>query len=305
MTLAADQQDIQVGHWSYSGTASFLAFDGQQLESDTWYRVEVVWGQSMLETRLFASDGSTLLNSVVADIRRIPATSGGIGLASSGAGSVRQFDTFMLRPDGARTPWSWHRERPPELRTLEIYPGADLNRDGQCGLPDIDLLVFQVANGLFVPEYDLNLDGLLDLVDVEVWLAAAAVCHGLPRPYLFGDANLDGVVDGSDFGIWNANKFSLAAAWSRADFNADGFVDGSDFGIWNSHKFQSSYDARMSDDRFARWLKREPTLEDATVVRLLVRERVGGGDRSDFRGLGPDHVMATLALGRVHSTASA
>ena len=40
-----------------------------------------------------------------------------------------------------------------------------------------------------------------------------------------------------------------------------GLWTGSDFGIWNSHKFQSSYDARMSDDRFARWLKREPTLE--------------------------------------------
>ena len=131
----------------------------------------------------------------------------------------------MLRPDGAHAVVLASGETA-GAQDFGNLPSADLNRDGQCGLPDIDLLVFQVANGLFVPEYDLNLDGLLDLVDVEVWLAAAAVCHGLPRPYLFGDANLDGVVDGSDFGIWNANKFSLAAAWSRADFNADGFVDG-------------------------------------------------------------------------------
>jgi hypothetical protein len=47
-------------------------------------------------------------------------------------------------------------------------------------------------------------------------------------------------VDGSDFGIWNANRFSLNAAWCSGDFNADGGIDGSDFGIWNSFKFQSS-----------------------------------------------------------------
>ena len=253
MTLAADLQDIQVGHWYYSGTASFLASEGQQLESDTWYRLEVVWGQSMLETRLFASDGTTLLNTVVADTSGIPVTSGGIGLAGSGAGSVRQFDTFMLRPDGAHAVVLASGEVE-GARDFGNLPSADLNRDGQCGLPDIDLLVAHVANGWFVSDYDLNLDGVLNLIDVEVWLAAAAVCNGLPRPYLFGDANLDGVVDGFDFGVWNANKFTSAAAWSRADFNADGVVDGSDFGIWNSHKFQSSNDARVPAAGFVRWL---------------------------------------------------
>ena len=54
-----------------------------------------------------------------------------------------------------------------------------------------------------------------------------------------GDANGDGSVDGSDFGIWNANKFSSNANWSLGDFNGDGSVDGSDFGIWNTHKFTS------------------------------------------------------------------
>jgi hypothetical protein len=47
-------------------------------------------------------------------------------------------------------------------------------------------------------------------------------------------------VDGLDFVIWNANKFTSAAAWSAADFNADGVVDGQDFIIWNNHKFTSA-----------------------------------------------------------------
>lgn len=55
-----------------------------------------------------------------------------------------------------------------------------------------------------------------------------------------GDTNGDGVVDGSDFGIWNANKFTTGTRWNTADFNGDGNTDGSDFGIWNANKFTSA-----------------------------------------------------------------
>ena len=56
---------------------------------------------------------------------------------------------------------------------------------------------------------------------------------------LAGDANLDGTVDGSDFIIWNNNKFSSVAGWRNADFNGDKIVDGQDFLIWNTNKFTS------------------------------------------------------------------
>jgi hypothetical protein len=52
-----------------------------------------------------------------------------------------------------------------------------------------------------------------------------------------GDANGDGLVDGSDFGIWNSNKFLPGTTWTRGDFNHDGVTDGADFGIWNANKF--------------------------------------------------------------------
>jgi hypothetical protein len=55
-----------------------------------------------------------------------------------------------------------------------------------------------------------------------------------------GDANGDLVVDGSDFGIWNANKFLSGTNWTTGDFNGDGVTDGSDFGIWNAFKFTSA-----------------------------------------------------------------
>jgi hypothetical protein len=52
-----------------------------------------------------------------------------------------------------------------------------------------------------------------------------------------GDANGDGFVDGTDFGIWNSNKFTVGTDYTSGDFNCDGLTDGTDFGIWNSNKF--------------------------------------------------------------------
>ncbi len=54
-----------------------------------------------------------------------------------------------------------------------------------------------------------------------------------------GDANGDGFVDGSDFNIWNENKFTSGTDWLTGDFNSDGVTDGSDFNIWNENKFTS------------------------------------------------------------------
>jgi hypothetical protein len=53
-----------------------------------------------------------------------------------------------------------------------------------------------------------------------------------------GDANLSGCVDGTDFSLWNANKFtSGGVTWQQGDFNNDDVVDGSDFSLWNAYKF--------------------------------------------------------------------
>lgn len=57
--------------------------------------------------------------------------------------------------------------------------------------------------------------------------------------FLAGDANLDGIVDGDDFDIWNANRFSNQTGYRLGDFNGDKVVDVSDFNIWNASKTQS------------------------------------------------------------------
>ena len=121
-------------------------------------------------------------------------------------------------------------------------PDGDFNDDGLYDLRDIDDLMAEIASGGHHPAFDLTGDALVDLADRDAWLLEAGQVNlGPGRAYLLGDANLDGVVDGSDFSVWNGNKFTTVAAWSRGDFNGDGVVDGSDFSVWNSHKFTSSW----------------------------------------------------------------
>ena len=106
---------------------------------------------------------------------------------------------------------------------------------------DIDALVAEIAAGNHSPLFDLTGDGLVNLGDRDAWLAPAGEINlGPGRVFLVGDATLDGFVDVQDFNEWNANRFTIGAAWCRGDFNADGVVDVQDFNAWNKNKFQTS-----------------------------------------------------------------
>jgi hypothetical protein len=83
----------------------------------------------------------------------------------------------------------------------------------------------------------LDGNGVIDNRDVDEWLALAATGNGFLSPYRRGDLDLNGLVNESDFGLWNANKFTPSLMWDRGDVNGDGSVDGSDFGLWNANKF--------------------------------------------------------------------
>ena len=117
----------------------------------------------------------------------------------------------------------------------------DFNNDGLYNCSDMDLLEAAIDGGTYNAAFDVNGDLVLNSNDVFAWLTdAGELRFGTGRPFLPGDANLSGGVDGSDFGIWNANKFTSASNWCQGDFNQNGTVDGSDFGIWNANKFQAS-----------------------------------------------------------------
>ena len=126
------------------------------------------------------------------------------------------------------------------LRVTGTLKG-DFDNNGSFACADVDSLVATIVAGSNTASFDMTGDGLVNGADLTSWLRNAGA-RNLPNrhSYLLGDANLDGVVDGSDFGIWNSNKFTNQSAWCKGDFNANGAVDGSDFGIWNSNKFTAS-----------------------------------------------------------------
>ncbi len=117
----------------------------------------------------------------------------------------------------------------------------DFNGDGILDCADVDGLVAEIVSGTNLASFDLTGDGSVNAADLTRWLADAGATN-LPsgNSYLVGDANLDGTVDGLDFIEWNANKFTLTAAWCSGDFNANGTVDGEDFILWNQNKFSSA-----------------------------------------------------------------
>ena len=133
-----------------------------------------------------------------------------------------------------------------DLGAVEYEQGnalCDFDGDGNCDIDDVDALTMESAAGTNDPAFDLNGDDLVDTADINDWLvmggaANAAVTDG--NPFLAGDFNLDGFVDGLDFIIWNANKFSSTGKWSLGDANGDGITDGLDFITWNANKFMSS-----------------------------------------------------------------
>jgi hypothetical protein len=125
-------------------------------------------------------------------------------------------------------------------KTFFTGPG-DFTADGAYTCSDINQLTGTIAAGTNTAAFDLTGDGLVNQVDLQAWLTEAGyMTLSSRRPFQIADANLDGVVDGSDFGIWNTNKFTSNSAWCSGNFNGDSVVDGTDFGLWNARKFTTA-----------------------------------------------------------------
>lgn len=110
---------------------------------------------------------------------------------------------------------------------------GDFNGDGELDCADVNALSAAVATASTDLQYDLTGDGFVTTADLDKWITDL-------KQTLPGDANLDFFVDGSDFNIWNANKFSTNTDWCAGNFNGDVGVDASDFNIWNAFKFQAA-----------------------------------------------------------------
>lgn len=109
---------------------------------------------------------------------------------------------------------------PPQLKLTFRLPG-DFNRDGVLDAHDIDLLTAG-ANDLI---FDLNLDGVIDEIDRDVWV------HHLKNTW-YGDANLDGEFSSTDFvHVFQRGKYETdqEAGWSEGDWDGDSLFSSGDF----------------------------------------------------------------------------
>ena len=116
---------------------------------------------------------------------------------------------------------------------------GDFDLSGDLGQGDLDLLYSEITAVSNNSDFDLTGDGSVDVDDLNDWILDR-------KKTALGDANLDFFVDGSDFNIWNDNKFTAVDSWSQADFNADGVADASDFNIWFNNRFTASANAWLT-----------------------------------------------------------
>ncbi len=133
------------------------------------------------------------------------------------------------------------------LDNIVILPSCDFDGNAACNVDDLNLMLAEgpIAGGVAVTpgvndQFDLTGDDVINLDDVDQWLADAGQFNGFASPYKSGDANLDGVVDGMDFILWNGSKFTATLDWNDGNFNGDSVTDGQDFLLWNGNKFTSS-----------------------------------------------------------------
>ncbi len=177
-----------------------------------------------------------------------------------------------------------------KIRGLQLTPQGDFNRDGSLDCQDVDALVEVIASETHAADFDLTGDSLVDHADLTQWLALAGSANlASGNAYLPGDANLDGIVEGSDFNLWNAHKFTQQAAWCSGDFSADGHIDGTDFNLWNANKFTAADRPALPSIPFGGLDPFETPLRTKTLIRrarsagAAVRVPWGSSEASETR----------------------
>ena len=170
---------------------------------------------------------------------------------------------------------------------------GDFDGDGDYDEVDINALIGLIVAKEFGDHEDLNQDGIVNHADLDILILQIIETF-------YGDGNLDGVVDIPDVNIWNAYRFTDEQGWEHGDYNGDGVIDVSDFNVWMTNAFSIStglnltvtdhlfgYTGRMFDEatglqnNLHRWY-------DAGVGRWLSQDPIGfaAGDANLYRYVG-------------------
>ncbi len=101
---------------------------------------------------------------------------------------------------------------------VALGASGDFNGDRKTDERDVDLLSKAIRGESGSDGFDLDGDGLVNLVDLDTWV------HDVKRTW-FGDANLNGEFNTGDLvQVLAAGKYETqqAAGWSQGDWNGDG-----------------------------------------------------------------------------------
>jgi hypothetical protein len=106
-------------------------------------------------------------------------------------------------------------------------PG-DFNRDGVVDLLDYNLWYDTLADATPGRPGDLNSDGLINESDRLIWTEQ----YGMTGSGLTADLNADGVVDAADYTVWRDLTAPQVAPGTGADADRNGFVELADLQYW-------------------------------------------------------------------------
>ena len=101
---------------------------------------------------------------------------------------------------------------------------GDFDGDGMLSASDIDQLSLAILDGEDNPDFDLNNDGKVDLMDRSVWI------EDMRRTWI-GDANMDGEFNSGDMvEVFRAGKYESPqpATWAQGDWDGDRRFDSRD-----------------------------------------------------------------------------
>ena len=126
-------------------------------------------------------------------------------------------------------------------------PTCDLDVNSVCNVEDLNKLYedtgYDLVNGVsdrVSLRYDFNSDGIVNNLDIDVWLDLAATANGYDSPYLRGDtAGLSGTSpDARDINLFDYNVMAGffdplgqrgPYLWSKGNFDGDGDIDLGDY----------------------------------------------------------------------------
>ena len=126
----------------------------------------------------------------------------------------------------------------PDLTKFPLFTQLSLPSLTSLGLPATHRLIpVYTANSVLLSVLsigaasgpDFNGDGVVDGLDLQIWLANVGITSG--ATVLQGDANGDGVVDGRDFLIWQRNLGPYPGAGSGSSLAGGAVPEPASFGL--------------------------------------------------------------------------